>query len=394
MDYLAWLILALTAGVLLNATPCVLPAVPIKLHVLLAEGGQHALRRLLTGAALLLGSLMFFLSLGALSAAWQWSWGAPMGSPVFRGALAATLALAAALLICERSVFPVPQRIAAWRWRGPAEGFLVGLCGGVLSLPCTGPFLGAVLAFSLAQSPALSLALFAAIGTGMALPYLVLLAVPRWIPRGGLSARLGGAVNRLLGFGLLGGALFYAQQLLPPWLQGRPSVILYLALLAVWAAGAWRPRVPRLERAVAAVAFASAAAVAGILVPSPDRPTGLAWEPVSQAQARPGAVGGPALIEFTADWCINCKVLERTVYRSPEVVAAAGDSVAALQLDLTDFDAEAQALLQAWGGTGLPYAVVLDDQGRVRHRLRDLFGEARLVAALNSLGASTSAERE
>jgi len=363
----------------------VLPAVPIKLHVLLAEGGRSAPRRALTGAMLLAGSLTFFVSLGALSVALQWSWGAPMGSTLFRGILAATLALAAALLIFDFSRFPIPQRLANWQGRGPAEGFAVGLGGGILSLPCTGPFLGGVLAFSLAQSPAMSIAVFASIGTGMALPYLVLLAIPHWAPKGGMNAGPGRVVNRLLGFGLAAGALFYAQDLLPEWLQGRGSVVLFGVLVAAWAAAAWRAHAPAIERAAALMVLASAIAVPVIAARPAGTPAGLEWEPITRAAARPGTIDGPALIEFTADWCINCKVLERTVYQAPAVAAAAGDSVAALQLDLTDFDTDAQALLQSWGGTGLPYAVVVDDDGRVRHRLRDLFGEQRLISALESV---------
>lgn len=141
IEYTGWLALAFMAGMLLNATPCVLPAVPIKLRILLAEGGQPGQRRLLTGSALLLGSLTFFVGLGALSLALQWSWGAPMGSELFRGLLAFILVLAAFMLIFDLGRFPVPQRIANWRGPGPVEGFVVGVSGGILSIPCTGPFL-------------------------------------------------------------------------------------------------------------------------------------------------------------------------------------------------------------------------------------------------------------
>ena len=387
MELLGWIALALLAGALLNATPCVLPAVPIKLRVLLAEGGRSGRRRLATGLALLLGSLTFFGTLGALSVALQWSWGAPMGQPVFRALLAAVLVLAAAALMVDFARFPVPSRIAEWRGRGPSEGFVMGLGGGILSLPCTGPFLGGVLAFSLAQSPLLTVTLFLAIGLGMAAPYLILLAVPGWAPRAGLTGHFGRAVNRLLGFGLLAGALFYAQEFLPAWLSGRGSVALMAALLAVWAVAAWRHHhaTPILERVLAPAALVVAIAVTAMTGDSQTPPHGLQWQPITRAEARPEAVSGPALIEFTADWCINCKVLERTVYQAPEVVSAAGGEVAALQLDLTDYDRDAQALLQSWGGNGLPYAVVVDAEGEVRVRLRDLFGERHLVQALEAV---------
>jgi len=385
LEYLGWIALSVVAGLLLNATPCVLPAVPIKLRVLLAEGGKSAPRRLLTGTALLLGSLTFFLSLGVLSVTLQWTWGAPMGSLAFQGVLATTLALAAALLIFDVGRFPVPQRIANWQGSGPLEGYFVGLGGGVLSLPCTGPFLGGVLAFTLAQSTSLSLVLFGGIGTGMALPYLVLLAFPQWAPRGGLSSALGAVVNRTLGFALLAGALFYAQQLLPAWLDGQASVIAFLGLLALWAALAWHQRRPTSERATALAALIAVSVMAAGIAREGHEPGTLEWQPLTRAEARPGIVEGPALIEFTADWCLNCKVLERTVYQSPRVARAAGESIATLQLDLTDFDTDAQSLLQLWGGNGLPYAVVIDGNGRVQHRLRDLFSTDRLVTAINDV---------
>lgn len=385
IEIAGWMLLAVVAGVLLNATPCVLPAVPIKLRVLLAEGGQSPRRRLLTGLALLAGSLLFFGALGVLSVLLQWSWGAPMGQPLFRALLAATLVLAALLLILDAGRFPVPQRLAQWQGRGPAEGFVVGLAGGVLSLPCTGPFLGGVLAFSLGQSTLFSIAVFLAIGTGMATPYLVLLAFPQWAPRGGLGGRVGRAVNRLLGFGLLAGALYYGQEFLPEVLQGRGSVALLAGLLGLWATLAWMRRHSIAERFAAIASLALATGVLVLAAPGDAPPAGLQWQPVTRAEARPGRVGGPALIEFTADWCINCKVLERTVYRSADVARAAGDTVSPLQLDLTDFNRDAQALLQSWGGTGLPFAVVVDSSGNVHERLRDLFGEDRLVRALNAV---------
>ena len=388
IEIAGWIALALLAGVLLNATPCVLPAVPIKLRILLAEGGQSPRRRLMTGLALLSGSLLFFGSLGALSVLLQWSWGAPMGQPVFRALLAGALVVAAALLIFDIGRLPIPQRIAQWQGRGPAEGFVVGLGGGILSLPCTGPFLGGVLAFSLAQSTTLSILLFAAIGAGMAAPYLVLLAVPRWAPRTGLGGSFGRAVNRLFGFGLLAGALYYGQEFLPALLQGRGSVVLLSLLLLAWVTTTWLQRGPRVERGLATVSLLLAVGLIAF-AGSDTRPVnGIQWQAVARADARPGRVEGPALVEFTADWCINCKVLERTVYRSADVARAAGGTVTPLQLDLTDFDRDAQALLQSWGGTGLPYAVVVNRHGEIHARLRDLFGEDRLVRALEAVASS------
>jgi len=393
MDWTGWLVIAVGAGVLLNVTPCVLPAVPIKLRLLLHEGGRSPARRIATATALLAGSLAFFGGLGGLSVALQWSWGAPMGSPVFRGVLAVVLAAAAAALIFDVGRWPVPQRIANWRASGPLEGFAMGVSGGVLSLPCTGPFLGAVLAFSLTQPPSIVVALFAAVGFGMALPYLVLLAYPRLIPARGLNARAGVAVMRLLGLGLLAGALFYGREFLPVPLSELTLGWPVLAAALVWLALSWRARQPRVERALAG---ATTLTVLGLTLASvwlTSQPSRLDWNQLARANAGPADVQGPALVEFTADWCLNCKVLKRTVYREPAVARAAGDVVRAYSVDLTDFDDAAQRLLRAWGGTGLPYAVIIDANGEVERRLRDLFTADTLARALRSARASTSAGR-
>ncbi|MEX2575872.1 MAG: thioredoxin family protein [Halofilum sp. (in: g-proteobacteria)] len=383
-ETIGWLAVATLAGILLNATPCVLPAIPLKLRVLLAEGGQSPRRRLMTAMALVAGSLTFFVGLGALSTALQWTWGAPMGSPVFRATLTGVLALAGLALILDIGRLPLPQRLAQWQASGPLEGFAVGLGGGVLSLPCTGPFLGGVLAFSLTQPPAMVLALFAGVGLGMAAPYVVLLACPHWMPRGGLPLRFGATVPRLLGFGLLAGAVFYGQSFLPSTMQGARSGWIVVAALTVWAALSWRRRAPRVEQATALGATVAVAALlaSGALHGGPAR---LDWQVIDRAAAAPAAVDGPALIEFTADWCLNCQVLERTVYQEPDVARAAGDTVRTYRVDLTQFDDAAQALLRSWGGNGLPYAVVIDGDGEIERRLRDLFPASELTRALEQV---------
>jgi len=384
MELALWLLLAFVSGAALNATPCVLPAVPIKLRLLLQEGGQSAGRRALTGAALLAGSLLFFGGLGALSVALQWTWGAPMGSPVFRGVLAGLLALAAAALIFDLGRMPIPQRIANWRAHGPLEGFAMGVSGGVLSLPCTGPFLGGVLAFSLTQPTTLVVTLFTAVGFGMASPYLVLLAFPRLIPARGINGEVGVLVTRVLGFGLLGGALFYGAEFLPGRLAEIGVGWLLIGALVVWVAASWRSAAVRGERGVAATAAVAVLALT-LAAPLAGGPQRLDWQVIERAEASPEAISGPALVEFTADWCLNCKVLERTVYQEPSVARAAADGIATYRVDLTDFDAEAQALLKSWGGTGLPYAVVVGADGEVKHRLRDMFTAETLTTALQDV---------
>jgi len=115
---------------------------------------------------------------------------------------------------------------------------------------------------------------------------------------------------------------------------------------------------------------------------------GLDWQPystrlVSEAQARQQ----PVLVEFTADWCINCKLLEKTVYADAGVVAAArSKNLMSLQLDMTRPNAKQRALLQRLGGAGLPFALLFDRQGRVVARFPDLFQAEELIRAIDRAG--------
>ncbi|WP_168184775.1 thioredoxin family protein [Oleiagrimonas sp. MCCC 1A03011] len=106
-------------------------------------------------------------------------------------------------------------------------------------------------------------------------------------------------------------------------------------------------------------------------------PTGgpLDWQPLPANRLVAASNDGhPALVEFTAYWCINCKVLEKMVYVDPGVVREAHHvSLVALRADLTRPHPALERQLAAWGGTGLTFAVVLDDRGRVVARLSGIF---------------------
>jgi len=139
-------------------------------------------------------------------------------------------------------------------------------------------------------------------------------------------------------------------------------------------------------RAVPAVVLLVVAASAPAIM-SEQAETGLNWQPLTQqALIMAQRNNQPVLIEFTADWCINCKVLEHTVYNSPRVLAAAADAgLITLQADLTRPDKQLQQHLRHFGGAGLPYAVVLGDNGHISHKLPDLFTTDALVAAIREV---------
>lgn len=248
------------------------------------------------------------------------------------------------------------------RGAGYAEPYFAGLLAAVLSAPCTGPFLGGVLAFALTQSPAAIVAIFLAVGVGLALPYLVLLARPGLVeklPRGGAWLL---RIHQLLGLILLAGAAFFAATVLPDYAapllwSGWAGMFTFWALRALCLGPGLGARlVPGLVLAGTTVSV-----LAAWPQPVTDPHQALAWQPLTaQRLQHARAIGRPVLIEFTAEWCINCRVLEQTVYRDVRVTEAVRD---------------AQAL-------------VLDRQGRLHERLPDLFAADTLVAALRHAGGN------
>lgn len=376
------ILLALAAGVALNLTPCVLPALPIKLRMITAAVGGAPSHRLLAGLAVLAGTWTFFalaaLAVGGLG----WNWGALFQNRGARLVLAFLLAGLGLLSLAGRGFTP-PQRLYRLAGPGYAEPYLAGLLAALLSTPCTGPFLGGVLAYAVTQPASHILTIFLAIGLGLALPYLLLLAAPGLLARLPRAGAWSTRVHQALGLILLAGAVFFAAADLPATLTRVLWAGLTLLALTWIALVLWRG--PDLKaRAVPLVLAVLVVPVIPLISGQPAPEQTLAWQPFSAAVLDTARANGrPVLVEFTADWCINCKVLERTVYRAPGVLRAARDAgLLALQIDLTAPAPELETRLRAWGGAGIPFAVVLGDNGQVVQRLPDLFGSGTLVEAI------------
>ena len=373
-------LLAVAAGVLLNLTPCVLPAIPLKIRAILNATGAEARQRFYAATAFLAGSVGLFAALGAFAASLRLRWGFLFQSRLFLALLILALLLAGLATFFDWTL-ALPQSLYRIRGGRHLEPFLAGLLTGVLASPCTGPFLGGVLAFGVTQPPPVVFTLFILIGLGLALPYILLLLWPALLPRLPAGGRWTLRVKELLAFILWAGAVFFARSLLPPAWAGS-AWGLWGAGLVLWAGLAWRREENRRVRL-----FPAASAALGLLLLFVGSVhlsgTPLPWEPYS-----PGALAAvhgdrPALIEFTADWCLNCKVLEKTVYADPLVLTAAREvRIAAFRVDLTESDEIKESLLASYGGAGLPFAVVLDAEGEVVKALPDLFTAGALERAI------------
>ncbi len=269
---------------------------------------------------------------------------------------------------------PLPRAVyavdtARGGWLGHV---LLGVMTAVLSTPCTAPFMGSAAAWATTQPAAVTLAVFAAIGVGMALPYVLLAAFPKavaWVPRAGPGAA---AVKQVMALGMLAAAAYFlgagllalgfrptghAAWFAIPWL------LVSAAGLAAWKA--WRHaegRVwPALFSGIAVVVLAGAAWFS--FGASDEEPIDwIAYEPgVLETIAGDGRV---AVIDFTADWCINCKVLERTVLFTDAVSGLADEGVAFVKVDLTGSNPGGESLLAEAGRVAIPALLVRAPDGR------------------------------
>ncbi|WPH21222.1 protein-disulfide reductase DsbD family protein [Variovorax paradoxus] len=397
---MAALLGALLGGLLLNLMPCVFPILAIKVLGFARQAGNHSAHRT-AGLAYTAGVMFSMLALGgamlALRAAGaQLGWGFQLQSPAVVAALAALFTLIGLNLA---GVFEfgraAPLSLCSAQARHPiANDFLSGVLAVVIASPCTAPFMGVSLGFAIGLPATQALLLFAALGLGLALPYLVagfIPAVALLLPRPGPWMN---TLRRLLAFPMFATVAWLV------WVLGQQSGIdgagTLLALLVCMAAIVWaltlRGRT-RLVIATLMVAFTAVLAAAiGRNVLQTVEPARLAatagqrWQPWSAARvAELTGAGQPVFIDFTAAWCVTCQYNKKATLADAEVLADFDSKkVAMLRADWTRRDPAITAALTALGRSGVPL-YVLQAPGKAPVVLTEILGKDEVRAALAAL---------
>ncbi len=372
-------LLALAGGALLNLMPCVLPVLALKVAGFATTAREGRRERARHAAAWTAGVVATMLGLGALvvglrAAGASVGWGFQFQQPAFVIGVACVVVLFATSLFGAWHVTLSAARLdqVARSAHGPSRSALEGVLAVVLATPCSAPLLGTAVGFALAAPAPVVLGVFGAIGVGLAAPFALVSLVPgaeRLVPAPGAWME---RLRTLLGFALLGTACWLL------WLFGRvtsadamamATAWLLLAALASWAFGlAQRRSTPfAIGAAVASLVVlaatgrhlvheaVSSAAEAGTEVDADAR-----WQPwTDEAVAAALAEGRPVFVDFTADWCITCKVNERAVLSDPRFLSVAAELDAALLLaDWTRRDDRIRAELARHGKGGVPMYLV------------------------------------
>lgn len=380
------LLFGIIAGLLLNAMPCVLPVLTLKISGILmmgnAEGKLRTFR--MHNICFAAGIFTLFSLLALLLGAADLIWGQLYQNQYL---LLAMLLIVFLMGLSMLGVFTLPAfdlRVGEDTANPLLKSYLTGLVSTFLATPCSGPLLGGVLAWAFSQPLPILMAVFWSVGLGMALPYIAFSIWPglaRILPRPGAWMLV---FERILGFLLLATAL-YLLYILPEEKRMAILCILLLAAFCAWFWGAFcgldSPRWLRKGAAFIIIATISAS-IYWALRPEAPAPV---WQAFSAKSFASELGHREMLVEFTADWCPNCKFLEASVLTDKNL--RAWKKLYGLELvkvDLTRSNPYAENLLAQLGSKSIPLTALFSRGVKARSPLvlRDLYSQKTLEDAL------------
>jgi len=351
-------------GLALNLTPCVYPVIPLTVGFFSREAGGSTSRAFGLSALYVLGMAATYSALGVAAALSGKLFGSLLQNPLVLTGIAGVLVLMALSMFGYWEIrMPSFLMNRAGARGGAAGAFGMGLFVGVVAAPCVGGFIVGLLAFVAArQDPGLGLLLFFVLSLGLGLPYLFLGAFSGSLSRLPRAGAWMESVKKVFGWILLAMAAYFLRSVLP-----RPAglwllpIVLAVGLVAILVRGyglRWPLRV-----GVAALFLA----IAIFFVPR----TLSGWQPYPVgAGAAVTGTGRPAVIDFSAEWCLPCLELEKRTFSDERVrKALAGRDL--FKADMTRLGSpETVALAERFAILGVPTVIFLDASGQEQKDMR------------------------
>ena len=414
-SFVYYLIMAFLGGLILNIMPCVLPVIGLKVMSFVQQAGQSRVHAWALNCWYAAGIVSVFLVLASLAVSIQLGWGGQFSNAKFNIALIG-IVFAMALSLLGMWEIPIPGFVGggtamkAAEQEGPAAAFLKGVLTTLLATPCTGPFMATALAWSIKQPAWMTYSMFGVLGLGMASPYLLIGAFPnliRFLPKPGAWME---SFKKIMGLVLLATVVWLMTFIDAPlavptvlmmvgiatacwWVSQTPvtsstSQKFYawttaglLVIVSALGSYGWlyqEVMLPRFEKTVAAHAEPRMAEqrleIARSLrqVETPDEmeqviellveDTGdQPWQRFTLAKLGRLTLreGRTVLVDFTADWCLTCKTLEKFVLKTDEVEGAlARADVVTMEADYTKKPAAIDRTIKALGGVGVPLIAI------------------------------------
>jgi len=405
-------LLAALGGFVLNLTPCVLPVLPIKVMTISHHAGSPG-KSLYLGLWMAAGVVAFWLALG-LPVALTTSITDP--SIIF-GIWWVTLGIGAIIAVMGVGIMGLftinlPDKVYMVNPKADSAGgsFLFGVMTAVLGLPCFGFVAGALLAGAATLPASTILIIFGSLGVGMASPYLVLSANPKWVdrlPRTGPASEL---VKQVMGLLLLAAAAYFVGSGLLALLADTSASLPWWAKTVHWwaiailvsAAGLWllfrtlqitKSGARRAVFAVVGLVFAGASVAYAADTTSKARSD--FWTPYDADRLRAALDDGQVVVvDFTAEWCLNCKALKAAVLmREPVKSRLLASGVTPMVADLTSKNAPGWEKLRDLGQTGIPLLAVYGP-GREGPWLANAYTADEVLRALDEAGGAAPVPAE
>ena len=411
---------AFVGGLILNLMPCVLPVLSLKIFDFVKRAGESRWKVFSHGLTFTAGVLASFWVLAGVllilrSSGAGLGWGFQLQSPVFLMILCVLFTFFALSLF---GVFEIGATFTRFGGQQSKDGwtgsFMAGVTATVVATPCTAPYMGSAMGYAFTQPAYYAMLVFTFVGLGMASPYILLSGFPqlmRFLPKPGAWME---TLKQFMGFPLLATAIWLA------WVLGQQAgvdaliALLFLLLLsgmAAWILGKWTPmyqsgRTRTFGMIGAAVVFLPAffyvlTHLDNFITSKPRAVSaeggsgtamvehGIAWEVFSEERlAELLKQGKPVFIDFTADWCLSCKVNERVAFSSKEVQAKFRElGIVALKADWTLRDEKIARALAGYGRNSIPlYVVYAGEEEASPNLLPEVLSPGILLDALTKIG--------
>ncbi|MFN2385524.1 MAG: protein-disulfide reductase DsbD family protein [Thermoanaerobaculia bacterium] len=361
--YLLVLLSLFVGGLALNLTPCVYPVIPLTVGFFGRQAAGSRGRILTLASLYVLGIVVMYSALGVAASLSGQLFGAALQNRwVLTGIAAILVALALSMFgLYELKTPTVLMRLAGGGSRtGAAGAFGMGLLVGIVAAPCVAPFTLGLLAFvAERRNLLLGVLFFGVLSLGLGLPYLFLALFSGSLSRLPRAGEWMEGVKKVFGWLLLAMAAYFLRLVLPrPWSEWLLPATLVLGAIVLLIRGFG---LARLARFATAVLFLAGAA---FFYPR----KALGWQPYTETGLAES--GRPAVLDFTADWCVPCLELDQRTF-SDERVQKELSQRALFKVDLTrGGTAEALALTNKFRVLGVPTIVFLDGAGQERTDLR------------------------
>jgi thioredoxin:protein disulfide reductase len=387
-------VLVFCGGVLTSLTPCVYPMIPITIGIF---GGKQAgrLGAFALATSYVLGMATMYTAMGVLAALLGFAFGTLLASPwvvVPMAALFVALALSLLGLWEIRLPAGLQARLATVGGRGLGGAFAMGMVGGVIAAPCTGPILAGILALvATTKNLALGASLLFTYALGIGVLFWLLAVFAVSLPKSGAWMD---TVKSVLGIVMLVAALFFLSRVVPllgRW-AGSTHAFLFtnLGIVAAGVAlggihlalhGGGLGVLLRKTTGVALCTFGLLGVVNYALTPARK----VDWiHSEALALHKAHAEGRPVMLDFAAAWCVPCKELEVRTFADPRVSAELVRFVAA-KVDLTEDTDENEALKKKYQADTLPAVILLDSKGRRVHAVREFIDADRFLRLLRDV---------